>query len=422
MELKQAEGRRAGELWGVLGASALYAAAWGCLLSMAGLGREGAWALLPGLLAALGLGILPPGRARRFALAGLLGAAVCAAALGWAQGWEGAKGLLNRLFLASEARQSYEYELLPTALSAAGFPAALRRSLLPLGLLTGAGCAGAGRRAWGAAGLFAALCAVMAYLGVVPRWPWLALLTAGVGLCCLRVPRGRGAGLWAGAGVLLALGALWAGTLALWPGELAGLSAWEEGARDALSGARVAYVSGQYVPPSARETPPPQETLFYREEETLGDEGGAGDDLLRPLPGLLAILLFALALFLPAVLSDRVKRKRARNRAGLSHPEHAQAIQAAFRCALRWLELAGLEESNAPYSACGPAVEAVTSPGLRREFEAVLPLWQEAAYSGHPMTEPQRRQMAAFLERTEGEVWAGLNRRRRLLARWVYAL
>ena len=134
------------------------------------------------------------------------------------------------------------------------------------------------------------------------------------------------------------------------------------------------------------------------------------------------ILLFALVLFLPALLSDLQKRRRAKNRAGLDGPDSGASIRAMFLYTLRWLYLGGLAPANIPFSGYTGQIEAVFSQEIRAGFEEVLPLWQEAAYSGHQLGEAERARMRRFMETTTRSVWDGLGRRGRLLAKYVYAL
>ncbi len=393
-----------------LGAATLYAALCGALCDMAALGTLGLWPLAPGLAFCALLALLPHGKRWTLSALAVLVLALCASILLRLRVvLDGAALYANRLFAASEARQAYAYEKFSVTAS----PDAIRAFLLPSGLVLGALCGVAARwrQRWIDALLFLLPAALAAYLGVTPQWFWLAALCAALVVCFAATVRGA-------AGGVLALCLLTALVLLAVPGEDARLSAWEETARDALALHTVAY--GQ-TPQVEEVSPPTQiETAAQRfhEEEIAADTGGDETPLHRPPAALWAILAFALALFIPAVLSDRLKKRRARNRAAMADEDAAKAVRAGFLYAMRWLRLGGLPDGNRPFSAYADSVPSA----LREDYEAVLPLWQEAAYSGHVMTPAQRTQMGAFAEKTREAVWSGLNKRSRFVAKYILAL
>ena len=94
------------------------------------------------------------------------------------------------------------------------------------------------------------------------------------------------------------------------------------------------------------------------------------------------IVWILLLLFVPAVIRDRLQKRRDRNRAGMDSADPAEAIRATFRYALLWLKAAG--------------ADAQETPG----YDAAYRLWQEAAFSDHAMTEAQRDAIAAFQQTT----------------------
>lgn len=395
----------------------LFLALWGSICGMADLPAQAALPLLSGGLLAAAPVLSPEGKRRGRTLLGLgLLAGLLLLLLRPGVFLDGCKYLLNRLFAASEARQSYVYEKFAVGEAWA----ALRFALLPLGLFSGCACGGS-RRGLGAAVFFFLLCGGAAWLGVSPPQPWPVLLILALTLQGL-LPREGSPSCRAVLGVLAALAALCAAVFLLFPGEDAALSAWEETARDRLSRQSVAYVEL----PSAQPTAPPErdpiDLSLFQTEDTPGALWGAGFLWSRPLSAPAVILLFALVLFVPAIFSDWTKKRRERNRAGLEVENIPAAVRSGFRYALRWLTLGGLPPENRLYGSYAPAVEALFSPELRRQYEAVLPLWREAAYSEHPMTEAQRAEMRRFAEQARETVWAGLGKRGRFLARYIYAL
>lgn len=401
-----------------LAAVGLYVSLWGCLCGMAQLSLLEAFPLILGGILMLPLVLIPEGRAGK-ALFGAVSALLLLFLLVRFPAFlDGGKLLLNRLFSASEARQAYLYDRFPVI----GGVLTLWSALLPLGLAAALLWGGAGRRgwAWPIVLTAAALALSGAYLGLSPKTGWLSLLVLSLVLVLLTL--GRAVGPKAILGTLAVLAVLCAGTLLLFPGEDAALSAWEDNVRDALSPRSAAYAETYQAPQAPPTALPEAEQELYREEDAPGALGGEEMAWRTRLPALAVILFFALLLFLPAVLSDAWKRRRAKNRAWMDDPDPSAAVRAGFLYALRWLRLGGLPPANVPFSGCAPAVQERFSPALREAYEAVLPLWQEAAYSDHPMEEAQRERMADFARQVRQAVWDGLDPRRRFLARFVYAL
>ena len=411
--------------WGLprggLRAVLLYLALWGWLCSMAALSDAGVLPLtLGGALALLPPLLLRKDRAAlRFAA---LAAVAAVLLLTRRDALDGVRLLLNRLFAASEARQTYTYEkfIVPAA---AGVPE-MQAALLPLGLLIGLLCGLSARfRLRLVPTLLFALCALAAaWLGVSPGAGWYVLSAAALALGFADGQGPYSAAAARSAAVLSALLLICAAVFALFPGEDARLSAWDETMRDRLAMETVAYTDA--APSAAPQTvPAAQETKqFYRAEETAADTDGDEETLSLPLPLLLAILLTALLLFVPAVWSDRLKKRRAAHRAGLDDPDPGAAIRAAFLYAMRWLDAGGLRPGNRPYGDCAPEIGAAFTPELRAEFEQVLPIWREAAYSAHPMDGAQRDAMLRFMEHARSAAWDRLGRRDRLRIKYLEAL
>lgn len=424
--VKAGDRARGGNFYSSVCALAFYSAVWGALCSMATISTAGIAPLALGGCLAFVFPLLP--RKKRWQ-AGALAASLVLAALLFVLQWEGAlegcKLLLNRLFAASEARQAYTYTKFSLTAGEGG-QSAIRVALMPLGILVGLVCGAASRYRLRSVmvSLFGGLAAVVAYLGISPSGMWCALLSAALLASLVENPVSGNlpARLMGFFKSLLPL-ALACG-LVLWvaPGEDARLSAWDERARDALALQTVAYAE-QWQPEPEPEKEQVMETKdFYQEEDTAGDLGGDERSWGKPISVALAILLFALLLFLPAILSDWQKRRQAKNRMGMEDPDNNAAIRAAFLYALRWMRMGGLQLANRPFSSYARDIEAVLSPQARDAFEAVLPLWQEAAYSPHAMDDEQREAMRQFAENTRQAVWEGLRKKDRLRAKYVYAL
>lgn len=412
------ERRRPVLLWRMGLAGLLYTALWGGLCGTAGVGGPETLALLPGAALAATVPLLPS-KWRR----GVLGAVLALAAL-WCllQGQavlDGGKLMLHGLFAASEARQAYVYERFAVSAPEGSWAACVGAALLPLGLALGGLCGwslGRGRR-WPAVALFLALAAGWAYLGVIPGTGWCVLLSACLGLAFLDAPRRVWKGLALGA-----LAAVCAVVLLAFPGEDPKLSAWEAGARDALAVHTTVRAPQPEERPEGQESQIPEAPASYENEDTLVDFGGSLLAWAKPASAALILLLLAALLFGPSIASDRLKKRRARNRKGLDDPDNAAAIRAAFLHALRWLKLGGVPLANVPFSQYAHRIGEAVSPALQARFEEVLPLWQEAAYSAHAMDAGQREAMLAFLEEARRMVWERLGIRGRVRANYIDAL
>lgn len=403
-----------------LRALAFYAALWACLTRMAGLGGAGALPLCLGGVLCAALCLTPERSRARYAAAGaglILFFLLLLLFRGTAL--DGAKLLLNRFFAASEGRQAYTYQMFETAPGAG--TGEVRRALLPLGLAVGAACAFAPGRVT----LFALFALFAAWLGVTPGTAPLILLSAALMFSLPPLPQTgwKGEAL-AGLSCGLALCAVCAGAVLAFPGESAALSAWEERARDALASDTVAYLDAWEAPEEPEETPPPEDS----EETPPPEEQDRTLDLSLLLtrrsfwPALLAILLLALALFVPSVWRDKLQKRRAVSRAGLDDPDPAAAVRAALPYALRWLALGGLSPRNVPLGEYAGEIGERFSPALQAEFTAILPLWQEAAYSDHPMGEAQRVAAQSFTEHAKAAARERMGNRQRFLAAFVYGL
>ena len=395
VDTRPPQAKQENRIFRAIGCTAVYLTSVGALCSMAGLGRTllGAWGTGTVLLLAL---CFLPEQAKiqnivRLSLFLLLGAAVWGL---WESVRDGVCLFLNRLFAASELQQAYLYEKLPVYAPQAEQAGCLQTAAILLGLLLAQLLTLPGR--FSRTFVLAALCGVMAYLGVLRPWRLLPI---------------------AAAFVLLA-----AGCLLLPETENARLSAWEERARDSLAVQTAAYgelPAQQDVP---AEQTPQSEPPTFRQESMQSTLDGDRKPLSRPIRAVLVIFLLLLMLFVPSVYLDRLKKKRDRNRAGLSDADACACICASFRYVLRWLRLAGLEPGNVPFASYSEKIETILGPEIAAQYLQILPLWQEAAYSTHEMTEQQRTQMRVFLQTAAPLVWKKLSKKQRLWTTYWLAL
>ena len=352
----------------------------------------------------------------------------------------GAGMACNALFSASEAVNRYVYTpvVLPQGVDTAACGAAFGCWLALAEALAAGAVAGSGT-AWRPPLAAAALVAVEAYFGVVPA-AWAQLLLFGC-LGAMTVARMAHGAAWtdavAAAAGLLALG-LTVGLLL--PGVHPALEARSEQLRDWLS---MQWPGGEAaaVPEALSLNLLRQESLLTGQAAgTLPEDAQAARgyerrqvfrrDISDPRPvdylSIVLLLLLVVAVlvgpFLPFLWLDRQKRRAADARAGFASEDPAEAIAAMFRHVARCLVACGVRPDSRGFAAlCGREALGLTE-AYWADYRAGALLWQEAAYSDHPMTEAQRAQMAALLRRTERLVFEAAGRRQRFRLQYIDCL
>jgi hypothetical protein len=172
------------------------------------------------------------------------------------------------------------------------------------------------------------------------------------------------------------------------------ISQWDEDLRDALAFSSVTYEQM----PVPTEVPEPEIVPPPSIEQEQPDHG-VQRKLINVLFFVLAALTLAI-LFIPAVIKDRAAKRSEQNREGLQAEDHSKAIHAMYLYAQRWRELG----DNQPVP------------------EAVYAIWQEAAFSDHPMTGEQRNIVHCYMVDTAKRIWEGADWKMRLRIRYQWCL
>ena len=295
---------------------------------------------------------------------------------------DGIKLLTNALFRLSEETQSYEYIYFATRETNGA------EAVLAISMLAGMLC-----WLWGSAVNFVlagSWIAVMAYLGVTPAWYVLAaFFFAGVLSVLPRQQR------WFhGFVAMVLIAGITLGCTRLAPEPNKTVSQWDEDLRDILAFSSVTYEQM----PVPTEVPEPEIVPPPQIEQEQPDHG-----VQRKLINVLFIVLAALTLailFIPAAIKDRAAKRTEQNRDGLQAEDHSEAIHAMYLYTQRWRELG--EKQPVP--------------------EDVYAIWQEAAFSDHPMTEEQRAVVHKFMVETATHVWENADWKRRLRIRYQWCL
>lgn len=292
--------------------------------------------------------------------------------------FDGMKLLANTMFRRSEETQAYEYVYFAATGSSVAEAVAFAACLLgSMTVLWGSGVCAVTAGVWLGA---------MAYFGVTPGVVWLAAaLLAGV-LMVLPEQRLLYGGI---AAVLIASLALVCTTLAPEPNPA--ISDLDEQLRDLLAFRSVAYEQ-MPVPtqvPEPEMIPPPD----VQQEQP---DHGVQPKFVNVLFLLLATLTLAL-LFIPAFIQDHAAKCSEKTRQGLRDGNPAKAIQAMYLYAMRWREAGG---------------------GTEPVPENVYAIWQEAAFSDHPMTDAQAETVRLYMKETAQTAWNQADRRQKLRIRY----
>ena len=233
--------------------------------------------------------------------------------------------------------------------------------------------------------------------------------------------------------------ALTAGMTALaWPGTNPAVEAASERVRDLLEPAGTAPSSGspEEIPGAVRETrhtdvrarapgdetaePEAQYRLVTLEEEHISRPEWI--DYLK-IALLLAAATGAVVLpFMPAAALNRRRRKAREKRAAFDSPDRGEALCAMFRHTARYLEATGHGAGNLPFRAWPASLRGNMPEKYVDSFEKCCILFEEAAYSGHEITEAQTAQVRELLAETERLVYDRAGWRERLRLRYAECL
>ena len=345
---------------------------------------------------------------------------------------ESLKCLLNRLFSASEAVNTYVYDRFSVAADASPTPAllllgGLMAVLLLLSFL---------RRSRLIPFLFALLLAFAEiWLGLTPPPLLNALLFALLMLLALRVRDLRNAG-----AVLLASAAVFFFISAVFPGVNAAQEERSELARDRL-GVLEQRITGTY----AEENSTAQSA---REENRLNEGADAGikDDtrndrgyqhlyeqeqqISRPQRvrylkiilltlGILALLTLP---FAPFLFFNAKRKQSLARRAAFASPDCAEAIRAMFLHLTAYLDACGMGAGNSSFSRWPERLSGRMPTDYIREYRYAASIFSEAAYSTHPMTEEQRTDMEKILDETERILYDEAGWKQKLRLKYVECL
>ena len=258
----------------------------------------------------------------------------------------------------------------------------------------------------------AAAALLQTYLGLsLSAWANMALfLSLGLGVVFLSSPKKSALPFAALALIFFILSA------ALFPGVDAATEAASEAVRDALASVtrQEEALTGEN-PDSALETRHMNSRSLLTGEEkaearkeyrlvTVEEQQISQPHWIDYLKIVLLLLLSALVVVLPFLpfLYANARRKKAREARRLFQSENpGEALCAMFRHAAKYLENGGCGGGNLPYRQWPENWNNRLPEAYQKQFAACAALFEEAAYSDHPVTEDQKEQTRLFLSETE---------------------
>ncbi len=145
-------------------------------------------------------------------------------------------------------------------------------------------------------------------------------------------------------------------------------------------------------------------------------------DYLKISSMLLLIITILLAPFAPFIIFDSRRRAAIKRRAAFEADDCAVAIRAMFLHMIACLESASLTAGNKQFSDCSAEVAAIIPGDCAESYINAVALWHEAAYSGHSMTDGQKKSMLKILEQIENIVYNGSDRKTRFRLKYIKCL
>lgn len=354
---------------------------------------------------------------------------LCVAALLLPGMQESLKVVCNSLFAASEAANTYVYERLDTAADASAAPA---HALLGIAAVALCALAASARGGLPVLLLLPGVVGGQVYLGLsFPAW-LNGLVFSLAGLLFLRRAGTRCRLVYLACVLALALA-----MLAISPGVNTEVEAASERVRDQLS------IAAQRFSQALTEIPPDVLETRHENRRDLQSGDGAAQSMREyrlitktemqiAMPQWVNVLktmvvsLLSIALlivpFLPFLLVNRRKKRVMQRRASFESDDLPKAVRAIFGHVIAYLDAVCNTPENLPFSAWKDEVFLQISQDYACEFAAAVPLWREAKYSEHVITEAQRDQMLELLSKTERLLFDGADWKTKLKLKYQYCL
>lgn len=347
---------------------------------------------------------------------------------------ESAKAMCNALFDASEAVNAYVYKHFPVRDGATPVPALVLTGMCAVSLYI---LTAVRRSRILALVLAAALAAAQAYFGVaLPLWANVAAFAL-LGAVFIRGNSGTRSLpdlLPYGAGILIL--ALAISLIA--PGVHIPTENASEAVRDRLSvmGRQMEENLSLILPETQKtrhqnrldkdyiseDSDTVQSDRNYRHEQEPEREISRPKRInwLKIIVIMLLIVALLVVPFLPFLLLDSRRRKALERRERFESEDYAEAIRAIFLHLIAYLDSCGKGLENISFTAW---TKRLNMPAEYLPlYEQAAMLWQEAAYSTHPMSSGQREEMRRYLSETERVLYDAADRKTRFRLKYLECL
>jgi len=413
----------------------LFASVWGCLMSMSSI-KEYVIGISAGAVVFVIAAFTAKNRyAQRIFFSVLFLAVLVFIIAQWQLISNGLKIVANQMFLRSESKEAYVYEMFAIGVEQAQYEFSVRLALLALATVLSGIFALVFEKYNRVLGLsvFFSLAVAVSYFGVSPDIFYSAVLVFALALnfaLCpklLSIDSGKTVFL-RGTAVLLALVVLAGGVIwALRPGENPQISELDTYLRDELA-IRPQYFLNHMQNELQTDIPKDEATPDAAVQKPTGRSGSfdisklADIELTPTMKLVLLLAMLLLILFLPAVFMDRHKKRIQKNREGLDDSSNSRAIFAMFQYTMRWLLAFGMEPLNDGFRAYENQLKSCMSNEIAREFPAIVKMWHEAAYSNNQMTAMQREIMGNFMSRIISSINENGKWKVRMKIKYIYAL
>lgn len=321
--------------------------------------------------------------------------------------------VMNEVYNVSETEQAYIYSKYNVSEAAESNPdLCVRLAVVWASMLVGVIASippAVARRVIGIVAVCASMIA-FAYYGILPSM--VCLIVMAIALIMLL----SGGSLLSTLPVMLATILIFGLIILIGPGENYGISRVDENLRDRLA------LRSAYLETSQEMEMQEQNEMFEDLEQTEDQENNFATEN-KGMAWLIIAILILLALAGTAYfLYNRYKNRRAKNRLGLDNPDPKKAITAMFPYGVKWLGAGDIDVSGKAFEKLIPVVEYSISPEYAENFQGMYALWQEAAYSEHPMDEEGRTSMQKFVDETKAHITSNFNFKDKIRAALKYAL
>ena len=122
--------------------------------------------------------------------------------------------------------------------------------------------------------------------------------------------------------------------------------------------------------------------------------------LLRTVLLLLGVIAALVLPFLPFMLMEMRRRKALEAQKVFASENLREAVLAIFQNITGALQVLGMDGGNLPYRAWENQLAEKLTDGYARHFSECVPVFEQAAYSDHPLSENQRQQALDLLYET----------------------